>query len=374
MRIAFVHDWLTVFSGAEKVLESMLEVFPEADLFSIVDFLPSKDRALLKDKKVKTSFIQKLPFAKKYYRHYLPFMPIAIEQFDLSSYDVVISSSHAVAKGVITGPSQLHLCMCYSPIRYAWDLTHQYLKESNLKKGLKGIFAKIVLHHLRLWDVRTANGVDEFIAISQFIQKRIEKIYRRSSTVIYPPVNIDDFDLCEEKEDFYFTASRFVSYKKINIIIESFRQMPDKKLVIIGDGPDFKNIFASKPQNVEMLGYQSLSVLKKKMQKAKAFIFAAIEDFGIAPIEAQACGTPVIAFAKGALKETITDKTGCFFYEQSPAAIIQAINEFEAKPLFDPKECRENALRFSKERFKKEFLDFVTKQIGKHESINFSRW
>lgn len=374
MHIAIVHDWLTVPSGAERVLECMLEVFPQADLYSIVDFLSPKDRFIIKEKKVKTSFIQKMPFAKKWYRHYLPLMPIAVEQFNLSNYDLIISSSHAVAKGVITGPHQIHLCMCYSPIRYAWDLTHQYLNESGLRNGIKGVFAKYILHKLRLWDLRTANGVDEFIAISKFIQNRINKIYRRPSTVIYPPVNVEEFTLCEKKQDFYLTASRFVPYKKIDIIVEAFRQMPEKKLVVIGDGPDFKKILATKPDNVDILGHQPFNVLKDKMQKAKAFIFAAIEDFGIVPIEAQACGTPVIALARGALCETINDKTGCFFYEQTPSAITQAICEFEAKSFnMNPHECRNNAMRFSKEQFKKDFYDFVTKQISNYESTSTCR-
>jgi len=214
MRVAIVHDWLTVYAGAERVLEQMLLCYPGADLFSLVDFIPASNRGFLQNKVVTTSFIQKLPFAKKIYRSYLPFMPLAIEQFDLSHYDLIISSSHAVAKGVLTGPDQLHICMCYSPIRYAWDLQHQYLQESGLVKGIKGLIAKLFLHKIRIWDLRTANGVDEFIAISNFISRRIWKVYRRKSTVIYPPVDINSFGICSKKEGYYLTASRIVPYKK----------------------------------------------------------------------------------------------------------------------------------------------------------------
>ena len=235
-----VHDWLSVYAGAERVLEQMLSVLPQADLYSLIDFLPSGERDFIQNKPVTTSFLQRLPFARKHYRQYLPLMPLAVEQFDLSGYDLVISSSHAVAKGVLTGPDQLHVCMCYSPIRYAWDLQHQYLHESGLTRGLRGAAARTLLHRVRVWDARTANGVDDFIAISDFIARRIRKVYRRDSVVIYPPVDTGGFTLCEQKEDFYLTASRMVPYKKIDLIVQAFSGMPEKNLVVIGDGPDFR--------------------------------------------------------------------------------------------------------------------------------------
>jgi len=357
MKIAIVHDWLTVYAGAERVLEQMLACYPEASIFSVVDFLPVGHRGFIQNKPVITSFIQGLPFARTKYRNYLPLMPLAVEQFDLSSYDVVISSSHAVAKGVLTGPDQLHLCMCYSPIRYAWDLQHQYLKESGLDSGIKGWLAKWMLHKIRLWDVRTANGVDEFIAISSFISRRIRKVYRRESRVIYPPVDVKEFELRMEKDDFYLTASRMVPYKKIDLIVEAFGAMPDKYLVVIGDGPDFDKIKVKAGGNVVMLGYQSHAVLKSHLQRARAFIFAAEEDFGIAPLEAQACGTPVIAFGKGGVLETIrgldsNSPTGIFFNEQTPQAVVNAVSEFERQTRISSKACRENSLRFSPDRFK----------------------
>ncbi len=367
MRVAIVHDWLVVYAGAERVLEQMLACFPDADIFSIVDFLPMEKRGFLLNKSAKTSFIQKLPFARTKYRQYLPLMPLAVEQFDLSGYDIVISSSHAVSKGVLVGPDQLHICMCYSPIRYAWDLQHQYLKESGLDHGVKGWLAKILLHRIRLWDARTANGVDRFIGISHFIVRRIEKAYRRDAAVIYPPVDVDSFNLQEKKEDFYLTASRMVPYKRMPMIVEAFSAMLDKRLVVIGEGPEFDKCKAVAGPNVELLGYQSFEVLRDHMQRAKAFVFAAEEDFGIAPLEAQACGTPVIAFGKGGALETIrglhkSAPTGVFFYEQSAAALADAVSEFEANlDKITPKACRSNAIRFSPGRFRREFMDFVEK-------------
>jgi glycosyltransferase involved in cell wall biosynthesis len=367
IKVAIIHDWLVTYAGAERVLEQMLICFPHADVFSMVDFLDDQQRGFLQGKRAKTSFVQRLPWAKSKYRSYLPLMPLAVEQLDVSGYDVVISSSHAVAKGVLVGPDQLHVCMCYSPIRYAWDMQHQYLKESGLDSGIKGWLARWLLHKIRLWDVRTANGVDQFIAISAFIARRIQKVYRRDSVVIYPPVDVDAFVLKAEKSDFYLTASRMVPYKKMPLIIEAFGRMPDKKLVVIGDGPEFEKCKAVAGSNVQLLGYQSAAVLADYMQKAKAFVFAAEEDFGIAPLEAQACGTPVIAFAKGGACETVrgldaAKPTGVFFYEQTPAALMAAVEHFEldAASMISAQACRDNAERFSQERFRREFLDFMS--------------
>jgi glycosyltransferase involved in cell wall biosynthesis len=350
----------------------MLFVCPDADLFSLVDFLPKSKRSFIMGKKIKTSFIQNLPFAKTKYRSYLPLMTYAVEQFDLSSYDLIISSSHAVAKGVITGPDQLHICMCYSPIRYAWDLQHQYLKEAGLTKGLKSMLARWMLHKIRLWDLRTANGVDHFIAISKFIANRINKVYRRGSTVLYPPVYASDFHTEDEtKDDYYFTSSRMVPYKRIDLIVEAFStRLPDKKLVVIGDGPEFKKIQALAGPNVTLLGYQEFEVLKTHMQRAKAFVFAAEEDFGIAPLEAQASGTPVIAYGKGGALETIKGieseaPTGMFFYQQTVESLVEAIGEFERIQLsFSKSNCENNAEQFSEVRFRSEFEEFVHSKVS----------
>ncbi len=364
MKIALVHDWLVNFAGAERALEAIYELFP-ADIYTLLKDEDALKGTLFERANIFTSFIQSFPKAKTKYRNYLPFFPFAIEQFDLSGYDIVISSSHAVAKGVLTNSNQVHICYCYTPIRYAWDLYYQYLKEANLERGIKGFLAKIVLHYIRIWDQTTANRVDHFIAISNYIARRIKKIYGKDSKVIYPPVDTESFELFTKKEDFYLTVSRMVPYKKVDIIVEAFKSMPDKKLVVIGDGPDFEKIkkIASNSKNIELLGYQKSPVVREYMQKAKAFIFAADEDFGIVPVEAQSCGTPVIAYAKGGSLETVLEnKTGVFFYEQTKASLIDALKRFE-KIEFDPYLIRQNALRFSKERFKKEFKDFVESVI-----------
>ena len=368
MRVAVIHEWLVDYSGSERVVEQILKIFPDADLFAQVEFLPSNLKFFIQNKSVKTSFIQKLPLAKKKYRSYLPLMPLAVEQFDLSGYDLVISSAHAVAKGVLTGPDQLHISYVHSPMRYAWDLQHQYLRESGLDKGLKGWLAKWLLHKMRLWDVRTAHGVDAFTANSRFIARRIRKVYGREATVIYPPVDISAFTLREDKEDFYLTASRMVPYKKIDLIVEAFSQMPEKELVVIGDGPDFQKVKAKAGGNVTLLGYQPFEELRDHMQRAKAFVFAAEEDFGIIPVEAQACGTPVIAYGKGGALETVRgpeheNPTGLFFPEQTVESLMDAVCRFERESeRFKPADCRRNAVRFSPERFREEFSSFVEKE------------
>ncbi|MEW6111018.1 MAG: glycosyltransferase family 4 protein [Thermodesulfobacteriota bacterium] len=366
MRVAVVHDWLVTYAGAERVLESILRLYPDADLFSVCDFLPEGERGFLDGRRPQTTFIQKLPGAKKRYRNYLPLMPLAIEQLDLSGYDLVISSSHAVAKGALTGPDQLHISYVYSPIRYAWDLQHQYLRESGLQRGLKGWMAKWLLHKIRLWDLRTANGVDHFIGDSQFIARRIWKVYRREAEVIYPPVDVSAFTLKEEKEDFYFTASRMVPYKKMDLIVEAFGAMPDKRLIVIGDGPEMEKIRTKAGPNVQLLGYQPFEALRDHMQRAKAFVFAAEEDFGITPVEAQACGTPVIAFGKGGALETVRglgradNPTGLFFEEQSVESLVDAVERFESNQhVFTPSACRDNAMEFSPEIFSARFSEFV---------------
>lgn len=367
MKIAIVCDWLVTYAGAEKVLEQILNVFPDADLFALIDFIEPEKRGFIKNKKVTTTFIQNLPKAKTKYRNYLPLMPLAIEQLDVTQYDVVISSSCCVAKGILTSPNQIHISYVHSPIRYAWDLQNQYLRESGLTKGIKSWVAKAILHYMRLWDYRTSNNVDYFIANSKFIAKRIWKCYRREADVIYPPVDVEAFELCEKKEDFYLTASRMVPYKKMGLIVESFSKMPNKKLIVIGNGPDFEKIKARAGKNVTLMGYQPFEVLKDHMQRAKAFVFAAEEDFGITPVEAQACGTPVIAFGKGGALETVVGideekPTGVFFGEQTIESICEAVDKFEKKrDIFIPKNCRQNAEKFSIEYFTSQLKDFVNK-------------
>ena len=367
MRVAFIHEWLSTYAGSEQLLEQMLDLFPHADVFCIVDFLPAAHRDFLKGRSVRTSFIQKLPRARSKFRNYLPLMPLAVEQFDLSSYDLVISNSHAVAKGVLTSPHQLHLCMCLSPIRYAWDLQQQYLSASGLQRGMKGWLVKAVLHYIRMWDVRSANRVDHFMAISKFIARRVRKYYRREATVIYPPVDTEAFPLHTEKEDFYLTASRMTPYKRMDLITESFSLMPDKKLIVIGDGPDRRRVRSNAASNVQFLGHVDRKVLIDHMQRAKAFIFAAEEDFGMVVVEAQACGTPVITFGRGGATEIVIDgQTGVHFAQQTAPCIAKAVQRFESQASsFDPQKIRANAERFSIERFRSEFTQIVDRQYAK---------
>ena len=369
MKIAIIHEWLTTYAGSEKVLEAMLAEYPEADVFTLINFLPEKHGSVILPRVVETSFMQRIPFVKHFYRHLLGLMPFAIEQYDLSKYDIIISNSHSVAKGVITGPDQLHICYCYTPMRYAWDLQNQYLRESGLAGGLSGLAARLILNRMRIWDMRTAPGVDHYIACSEYIARRIRKVYRREASVIYPNVAVEDFVVADgPREDFYFTSSRMVPYKKIHLIVEAFSRMPNRKLVVIGEGPQFKRIQALASANVTLLGYQPYAVLLSHLQRAKAFIFAAEEDFGIAPLEAQACGTPVLAFAKGGAVETVVNGvTGLHFHEQSATAICDAVRKFEEQvEPFDPVLIRAHAQRFSTKEFRRRFSDYVEARWTEH--------
>ncbi|MGA0559393.1 glycosyltransferase family 4 protein [Larkinella sp. VNQ87] len=364
-KIALVHEWLVTFAGSESVVEQMLALYPQSDLFTLVDYLPDAQRPLVQGKRATTSFIQKLPWAKSKYRSYLPLMPLAVEQFDLSAYDVILSSSHAVAKGVLTGPNQLHICYCHSPMRYAWDLYHQYLNESGLKTGLSGAVAKLILHYIRLWDYQSAQRVDYFVANSRYIARRIRKVYGRDAHVIYPPVDTELFTLDARKDNYYLTASRMVPYKKINLIVEAFAAMPDKRLVVVGDGPDFDKIKRLATPNIELVGFQPNNSLTLYMQKAKAFIFAAEEDFGITPVEAQACGTPVLAFGKGGVRESVIDqKTGLFFNRQEVTSLRECVRRFEQNAdQFDPVLIRQHAEGFSRANFQQAFEQFVSAKL-----------
>ena len=305
MKTAIIHDWLITNAGAEKVLKEIVELYPNADIFSLVDFLNNKNRIdILNGKYAKTSFIQNLPFAKKHFRNYLPLFPKAIESFDLNSYDLIISSSWAVAKGIKKNKKQTHICYCHTPIRYAWDLYSEYT--SNLKQPKKFLVQQ-TLKYIKKWDIETLDRVDYFIANSNFVRERIDRTYNRKAVVIYPPINIDKFTLYKQKENFYLTASRLVPYKKTKLIVEAFTQMPNRRLVVIGNGEEFNSIKEIATPNIKLLGYQEDKILIKYMQRAKGFIYSAIEDFGIVPIEAMACGTPVIALNKGGTAETVID-------------------------------------------------------------------
>lgn len=371
-RIAIVHEWLTTYAGSERVLEQILRLYPKADLFAVCDFLPDADRDFLGDRQIRTSFIQHLPGARKRYRGYLPLMPLAVEQMDLSDYDLVISNSHAVAKGVLSGPDQLHVSYVHTPIRYAWDLQHEYLRGAGLSRGLKSLLTRYFLHRIRLWDLRTANGVDEFVANSSYIARRIWKVYRREALVIHPPVDVDSFSVGHRRGDYFLTASRLVPYKRVDLVVEAFAAMPHKRLKVIGDGPDRAKIerLARGHANIELLGYQPLETLREAMQHAKAFVFAAEEDFGIAPVEAQACGTPVIAFGRGGARESVIEGlSGLFFDQQSPESISAAVQRFESEEdRFDPALIRTQTERFSPEHFREAFASHVQNAWNKFQS------
>lgn len=368
--IALVHEWFSSLGGSEKVVEQICGLYPELDLFSVyADPEVVASTQYLKDRSLTTSFIQQLPEAERHFRKYLLLMPLAVEQFDVSRYDVILSSNHAVAKGILTGPDQLHISYVHSPLRYAWDLQHQYLREAGLETGIKGWVAKWMLHKLRIWDCRTASGVDHFVANSRFIARRIRKAYGRGADVIYPPVDVHAFSVGTRREPFYLTVSRMVPYKRVDLIVEAFAAMPDKRLVVVGDGPELAKIKAKAGPNIELIGYQRFEELKDLMQRCKAFVFAAEEDFGITLVEAQACGTPVIALAKGGATETVMGlgmwrrPTGVFFPKQEVSDLIDAVEMFERNQhAFDPMRSRENALRFSQERFRSEFAAYVERR------------
>lgn len=363
MKIAIVHEWLAAYAGSERVVEQILQLYPDADLYSLVDFLEPGARAFIQHKSVQTSFIQKLPGARRHFRQYLPLMPIAIEQFDLTGYDLVISSHHAMTKGVITRADQLHISYVHTPIRYAWDLQWQYLEQAELKRGLKGLLTRLILHYLRLWDVSTANRVDYFVANSQFIARRIAKTYRRAAEVIYPPVAVERFRGDRPRADFYLTVSRFVPYKRVDLTIAAFNQL-GLPLVVIGDGDQRAQLEKTARPNIQFLGYQPDAVVVDYMERCKAFIFPAEEDFGITVVEAQAAGAPAIAYGRGGATETIIPgKTGLLFAEQTVDSLSAAVQEFERSPLTTPATviCQQ-AERFSEKRFRQQFQELVETQ------------
>jgi glycosyltransferase involved in cell wall biosynthesis len=372
-RTALVHDWLPVYAGAERVLEQMIRSFPESDLFSLIDFVPEDQRGFLQGKTVETSFIQRMPFARSKYRYYLPLAPMAIEQFDLADYDVIVSSSYAVAKGILTRSDQLHISYVHSPIRYAWDLHHDYLEQGGLRSGPRGIIARMILHYMRLYDATSANRVDVFVANSQNVARRIQKTYRRPAHVIYPPVDVSRFTLQPQKEDFYLTMSRLVPYKRIDLIVEAFSDMPDKELIVIGDGPEYEKIRRKAGPNVTLLGFQPDDAVEYYMENARAFVFAAEEDFGIVPVEAQACGTPVIAYGRGGAQETVVPgKTGVFFPEQTVEHLQTAVEQFEMiRTTMEPEEIRANAERFAPEVFCDAFTRLVHSEYANFVDENF---
>ena len=363
MRVAIVHDWLTGIRGGERVLEALLELLPEADLFSLMAF-PDRLSPALAARPVHVSFVQNLPFVRARYRYYLPLFPRAVESFDLSPYDLVVSSSHGVAKGAVKRPGALHISYVHTPMRYVWGMLDQYFADGGLG-AFRRAAASTVLGPLRVWDRRTASRVDHFLANSENVARRIRSCYGREATVIYPPVTLGPFDARPRKRDRYVTVSRLVPYKRVDVLAAAFAHLPGRELVIVGEGPERNRIEAAAGSNVTLVGHASDERRDEILHEARAFLFAAEEDFGIAPLEAQAAGVPVIAYGLGGVRETIRglddrEPTGVFFDAQTPEAVADAVLRFEANEArFDAATCRRNAERFSVERFRREFAAHV---------------
>ena len=369
VKYALVHEWLTpkATGGSELVVKEILKHI-NADLYALIDFESKNPESYFYQRQIGKTFLQYLPLARNGVQKYLPLLPIAVEQFDLREYDVILSSSHAVAKGVLTTPDQLHICYCHTPMRYAWDLTFDYLNGSKVGKGIPGILTRYLLHRLREWDVISANRVDYFIANSQHTARRIWRCYRRQAEVIYPPVNVEKFLFKSQKQDFYLTVCRLVSYKKISLIVRAFNQL-GRRLIVIGSGGELSLLRDLAGSNVKIMGWQPEEVVVQYMSEAKGFIYAACEDFGMALVEAQACGTPVIAYGVGGATETVLDMrkypssaTGLLFSEQTEKALIEAVEFFESsREYFQPEIIRKQADNFSQTVFKKHYLSFVEK-------------
>ncbi len=363
MKVAIIHEWLDGYAGSERVVEQMLELYPDADLFVLCDFMPAAERGFLRGKVPTTSFIQRLPRAQRWFRYYLGLMPLAVEQFDLSAYDLVLSSSHVVAKGAVTGPGTLHVSYVHSPMRYAWDLQHQYLRQAGLDRGIKGVLTRWLLGKMRAWDHASGARPDVILANSRWIAGRIAKTWRRESEVVHPPVDLDGFPFQAEKGGDYVIASRMVPYKRVDLVARAFRAMPDRRLVIAGDGPEMGRVreAVGDAPNIGIRGRVPQDELVRLLQSARAFVFAAEEDFGIAMVEAQACGTPLIAYRRGGASDIVRDgETGVLFPHQEEASLIEAVRRFEALSI-SPAACRANAERFSREEFRARFADAVAR-------------
>jgi len=367
IQYALVHEWFTpnATGGSEIVVQEILKQI-DADLYSLIDFESSNPNRYLYGRNITTTFLQQFPRSRYGVQKYLPLLPLAIEQLDLRGYDVILSSSHAVAKGVLTTPQQQHICYCHTPMRYAWDLTFDYLQQNQAGKGMIDWLTRYLLHRLRQWDVISANRVDYFIANSQHTARRIWRCYRRPAHVIYPPVNIQQFPYQTEKQDFYVTVSRLVSYKKIDLIVQAFNQL-QRRLIIIGDGSQMATLQQQAKPNIQLLGAQSDQVVASYLAQAKAFVYAACEDFGMALVEAQACGTPVIAYGGGGAQETVKDirqcpqtGTGLLFSPQTSSALVEAVEAFESKQdKISSEHAYHQAIRFSTEQFHKAYGDFL---------------
>jgi len=375
MKVALIHDHLAQDGGAEKVLKVFAEMFPEAPIFTLLSEKNNVDK-YYKNRKIDTSIIQKLPGGVKHYQWYMPFMPMAVEFFDLSEFDLVISDSASFAKGVITKPTTLHIDYCHTPTRYLWSDTHSYINELKYNKWFKKLIS-LVLNYIRMWDRLAADRVDVFIANSEIVKKRIKKYYHRDSEIIYPPVNTEFYNLSEkladeklQAENYFLCGCRLAPYKRIDLLVEAFKAMPDKKLKIFGNGVDSARLqkIANNATNIEFLGRVEDETLAKLYYNAKALIHPQEEDFGISAVEAMACGTPVIAFRKGGAEETILEnKTGIFFDKQTVDNVIAALEKFNNLS-FDKKIIRAQAEKFSTEKFKENITAHIDKEMKKYNN------
>jgi glycosyltransferase involved in cell wall biosynthesis len=358
--VALVHDWLVTYGGAERVLENLLELFPGAPLYTLIYNPRALRETSLLESDIRTSWLNRWPGAHRAHRIYLPLMPLAVEQFDLREFDIVISLSSAVAHGVLVRPDQLHLNYILSPARFAWHLYNEYLEESPLARGLRAWLLRPALHYFRLWDYAASSRVDQFIAISEWVSKAVHRTYRRQAEVIYPPVDVGWFTPGDEREDYYITVARLVSNKRIDLIVRACLKL-GRRLVVVGEGPEMKRLKDMAGDSVELVGWQDDRTLRTLLRRAKAFIHAADEDFGIAMLEAQATGCPVIALGRGAALETIVDgTTGIFFSEPGIEALTKALLDFEQHGReFQTSEIRSHSLRFNKIRFQNEFRECV---------------
>ena len=365
MRVALVHDWFPAYRGGERVVSSLLGLFPEADVFTLFDFLSQADHdEYFGGKKFTVSAMNGWPLARRYYRHLFFLCPFFMEQFNVVEHDGVISSSAAFARGVLTRPDQPHLCYIHSPIRYAWDQQFEYLKQAGLGFGPKGLLFRWFLHRARMWDVRTAYGPDLMVTNSNYVRERVRRIYGRDAEVIFPPVDVENLPFYEHKDDYYIVASFLVPYKRIDLIVRAFNAMPNRRLMILGDGQQERELKAMAGPNISFAGHLPRAAFLDAIAKAKAFVFAGCEDFGIVIAEAQACGTPLIAFSRGGARDIVRsaqnsdNPTGLLFDRQTPETIIDAVEAFEANASrIAPEACRDSAMRFSEARFRHEFAD-----------------
>ena len=364
MKVAIVHDWLTGMRGGERVLEILCEIFPQAHIYTLL-FIKGKLSSKIENMNISTTFVQMLPFIKKYYEYYLPFYPIAIEGLQLNKYDLVISSSHCVAKGVVSSPGSCSICYCHTPMRYVWDRYYDYFLTNSDSKVIFKYIVKFFSHYLRMWDVTSSSRVDHFIANSKYVSQRIKKFYRRDATVIYPPVDCSRFNISNKIGDYYLIVSALRPYKRIDIAIEAFNEL-GLHLKIIGTGKHETQLKKLAKSNIEFLGYLPDEEIPEYFSQCKGLIFPGIEDFGIVPLEVQASGRPVIAYSAGGVLESVIEgETGIFFHNQTKDALIDAVKRFQ-KVKFDPEKIRNYALKFEKEVFKKNFEKFVFKTLEEY--------